>query len=292
MFDTVVVGIDGRFGGRDSLALARQLADEGADLVLAHVYSEMPVHLRGLSPALAAERERSEQTLEAARAEAGIDVRLCSVGSPSVGRGLHELAERVGADLMVIGSSSRGLAGRVLLSDHTRASLNGAPCAIAVAPTNYAEQNEAWSTIGVGYDESQESEHALAVARELARRCGARVSACEVVSIPALALGGDSAIGAQIHDLVKQAQERLAEQLHDVEIHATYGTAGEELALFAASIDLLVVGSRGYGPVGRLVHGSTLLRLTHQTRCPLLVLPRAASSDHAVGPDSHRETPG
>ena len=136
MFDNVVVGIDGRFGGRDALALARQLADEGADLVLAHVYSEMPVPLRGLSPALAAERERSEQTLEAARAEVGIDVRLCSVGSPSVGRGLHEFAERVGADLMVVGSSSRGLAGRVLLSDHARASLNGAPCAIAVAPTS------------------------------------------------------------------------------------------------------------------------------------------------------------
>jgi len=46
--------------------------------------------------------------------------------------------------------------------------------------------------------------------------------------------------------------------------------------MFSASVDLLVVGSRGYGPLGRLVHGSTSHRLARLARCPLLVLPRAA----------------
>jgi nucleotide-binding universal stress UspA family protein len=61
-----------------------------------------------------------------------------------------------------------------------------------------------------------------------------------------------------------------------VEPHAAYGAAVEELTVYSASLDLLVVGSRGYGPFGRLIHGSTCVRLANTTRCPLLVMPRAA----------------
>jgi hypothetical protein len=41
-------------------------------------------------------------------------------------------------------------------------------------------------------------------------------------------------------------------------------------------LDILVVGSRGYGPVRRLVLGSTADYLERHARCSLLVLPRAA----------------
>ncbi len=65
-------------------------------------------------------------------------------------------------------------------------------------------------------------------------------------------------------------------KLDGVEPHAAYGKPAEELAVYSASIDLLVVGSRSYGPFGRLVHGSTAHELTRTARCPLLVLTRAA----------------
>ena len=85
-----------------------------------------------------------------------------------MGRGLHELCEVNGADLLVVGSSRRGLLGRVLIGDDTRAALNGAPCAIAIAPAGYSQQPVAMREIGVGYDGSPESEHAVAVARKVA----------------------------------------------------------------------------------------------------------------------------
>jgi nucleotide-binding universal stress UspA family protein len=47
---------------------------------------------------------------------------------------LHELAELTDADLLVIGSSRRGLLGRALIGGDTRAALNGASCAVAIAP--------------------------------------------------------------------------------------------------------------------------------------------------------------
>jgi nucleotide-binding universal stress UspA family protein len=67
-------------------------------------------------------------------------------------------------------------------------------------------------------------------------------------------------------------------ELPDVEGHAVYGLAGEELAAFGDQVDILVVGSRGYGPVKRLVLGSTSDFLQRHARSSLLVLPRAAAS--------------
>ncbi|HUA71417.1 MAG TPA: universal stress protein, partial [Solirubrobacteraceae bacterium] len=50
-----------------------------------------------------------------------------------------------------------------------------------------------------------------------------------------------------------------------------------ELTLYSASLDLLVIGSRGYGPLGRLVYGGVAQRLARTARCPLLVLTRPAN---------------
>ena len=58
--------------------------------------------------------------------------------------------------------------------------------------------------------------------------------------------------------------------------------------MYSASLDLLIVGSRDYGPIGRLVHGSTSQQLARMARCPLLVLTRSARERD----DSHRRAPG
>ena len=59
---------------------------------------------------------------------------------------------------------------------------------------------------------------------------------------------------------------------------AAYGLTGEELAAFSDEVDLLVVGSRGYGPAKRLVLGSTSDYLERHARCSLLALPRPAGA--------------
>jgi hypothetical protein len=53
---------------------------------------------------------------------------------------------------------------------------------------------------------------------------------------------------------------------------------GEELAAFGEEVDILVVGSRSYGPVRRLVLGSTSTYLERHARCSLLVLPRSTAA--------------
>jgi nucleotide-binding universal stress UspA family protein len=275
MFKQIVVGVDGRAGGRDAVALAELLVAAGGELTLAHIVSG-DAHAHGGGPGYEPpEAERAQALLEAVREEAGVEAHLRWRGSSSVGRGLHELCELIGADLVAVGSSRRGLLGRVFIGDDTSAALNGAPCSIAIAPTNYSRQPGAIREIGVGYDGSPESQRALSVARMLAGASGVKLSALEAVSLPSDAFLGPGAIDNTPGRLLEDARGRIA-ALGDVEPHAAYGQPAEELALYSASLDLLIVGSRGYGPIGRLIHGSTSQQLAHSARCPLLVLTRTA----------------
>jgi nucleotide-binding universal stress UspA family protein len=134
--------------------------------------------------------------------------------------------------------------------------------------------------IGVGYDGWPESEHALGVARELADKRGTKLSAFQAVYFPTAFAGPSWPDESGIEKLVDAARERIA-ALGGVEPHAAFGHPAEELALYSASLDLLVIGSRSYGPIGRLVHGSTAQQLARAARCPLLVLTRAARKAEA-----------
>lgn len=272
MFRHVVVGVDEREGGRDALTLAGRLAASDGTVVISHV--QVPDPFDRADHAVG--RERAEARLKDAAAAAGVDGVFRVVESSSPGRGLHELAEEEQADLLVVGSTRRSLLGRVLVGDDTNAALNGAVCAVAVAPAGYTEAPPGIREVGIGYDGSPESEHALAVARELAAEFGARVSACQAIALPRDPFtGGAAPVDAEtIAELIEEARARIA-ALGNVEPHAAYGFPAEELGLYSASVDLLVVGSRGYGPLGRLMHGSTSRHLARTARSPLLVLPRA-----------------
>jgi nucleotide-binding universal stress UspA family protein len=292
VFNNILVGVDRQSGGRDAIALAKHLLHEEGTLTLAHVYYEnLPAWLASSPESDEAKRARIAELLETASKEAGVNAALRWRESPSVGRGLHELCEAVGADLLVVGSSRRGLVGRVLLRDDTHAALNGAPCAIAIAPAGYAQRPDRIRKIGVAYNGSCESENALAAARTMATETDAKLSAIEVVSLPTYALtGGGATFDGVIEELVDDAKGRIA-SLGGVEPHAVYGDAAEELAAYSSGVDLLIVGSRGYGPVGRLIHGSTSQRLARWARCPLLVLTRAARAAETRAPqEEQRQT--
>jgi nucleotide-binding universal stress UspA family protein len=276
MFKNVLVGVDGRPNGRDAVALAARLLDRDGKLTLAHVYSgELRPSLAIVPDLVGEERKSSQELLEQELLAADVAAQLISIASLSPGRGLHQQAEEQDADLLIVGSCSRGPFGRAMLGDDTRAALNGAPCAVAIAGLGYAQHPSPLTKIGVAYNGSEESQGALAVAQRLAAQTEATVHALEVVSMPSAAYTGimPAAIGETIDVILKDATTRMRE-LPDVEGRAVYGLAGEELAAFSAQVDVLVVGSRGYGPMRRLVLGSTSDYLERHARSSLLVLPR------------------
>ncbi len=277
MFKQIVIGVDEHEGSRDAIALAKHLLARDGGLTLAHVLAHGGHAYRGGAAAHEAVGwARAAHLLERVQEATGVDAHLRWLSSGSVGRGLHELCEEIGADLLVVGSSRRGVLGRVLIGDETRAALGGVPCAIGIAPTNYSHEPVAMREIGVGYNGSPESKYALELARRIAAGTGARLSAFEAVSLSTSRFEARVfRLSDAVDTLVNESLERIR-ALGDVEAHVAYGDAAEELALYSASLDLLIVGSRGYGPIGRLIHGSTSSKLAYMARCPLLVLPRAA----------------
>jgi len=283
MFMQIVVGVDDHEGGRDAIALAKVLARPQSEITLAYVYCGDPRVYQGREkPPVVTDRERTLERIETLRHEVGIDADIRYVGATSPGRGLHELAEHQHADLLVVGSSSRGLVGRVLTGDDTRAALNGAPCAVAIAERGYSEHPTPIAKVGVAYNGSPESKLALECARELTAATRADIVALEVVAIPTYAYTGlmVPTAGGGLDEILADANKRM-EEIDGVSGRAVYGLSGEELAAFGDEVDLLVVGSRSYGPVRRLVIGSTSDYLERHARCALLVLPRAGESEHA-----------
>ena len=286
MFKNAVVGIDGEQGGRDAVALARQLRGPGGRIALAHIYGVGLVLHGGWHHLLSPQREVALERLERERDAASLDAQVVAFVDRSVGRGLHRLAESEVADLLVVGSCRRSLLGRVLLGSDTLFALNGAPCAVAIAPMGYAARPHEISLIGVGYDGSPESERALAAARELARQHGSRIKVRSVVSLQSVPHG--EPVPENWPDLAKQLMDdelRGLRGLEDVEREATVGEPSEELAQFSEDLDVLIVGSRSYGPLGRLVNGSVSNYLAERARCPLVVLPRERHKDARL--DAH-----
>lgn len=280
MFEHVLVGIDGRHGGWDALSLAVRLCPGSRRLTLAHVYPPQAYVWRGSNPGYEPrDRTDAQALLEAVRRQSELDAELRPVESQSVGAGLAELAEAVAADLLVVGSTRHGPLERVLLGDDAQAVLTHARSVVAIAPAGYADQAHPITRIGLGYDGSPESHHALEVARELGGRLGGQLSVFQVTSVPTRAvMAGQAPMGVAVDGLVGSTQRQLSE-LTGLETHVAHGRPGEELSSFSASVDLLIVGSRGQGPLGRLLHGGgTAARLARTTRCPLLVLKRRQPS--------------
>jgi nucleotide-binding universal stress UspA family protein len=68
------------------------------------------------------------------------------------------------------------------------------------------------------------------------------------------------------------------------------GHPAEELVAESGDLDLLVVGSRGFrplrrivfGPLRRIVPGSTSAKALRSAECPVIVLPRRASASVAA----------
>jgi nucleotide-binding universal stress UspA family protein len=52
------------------------------------------------------------------------------------------------------------------------------------------------------------------------------------------------------------------------------GDAAETLvqAVRERGVDLVIIGSRGFGPIGRLMHGSVSTKVSHEVRCACMVV--------------------
>jgi nucleotide-binding universal stress UspA family protein len=280
MFGTVVVGVDGRSGGDDAVALTRSLAGPGDRIIALHAHPDgTPVGELVERDALA--------LLDRADLDDGWERRAVADLSPA--RALQRAAESEGAGLVVIGPSHRSPAGRAVAGDVARSVLHGAPCPVAVASAGTAEHARLIRSIGVGVDDRPASRAALALAVALATERQATLRLLRAVSpptafAPAYAYTYDwTTMLEQDSRAARSDLEELAAGLDvpavvDVEI----GSADERLEALSRGVDLLVVGSRGWGAFRRVVLGSTSDHVVHHASCPVVVVPAPPEAGDAA----------
>lgn len=147
LFETIVVGVDGRQGGRDALRLGRQLAEAGGGQLVA--VRAFPYHYRPAvkgAPAVEEERRATLAALERELSHAGIaSARTHVVGDSSPARALHRIVERERADLLVVGSTHRGRIGRAMAGRAQRA---GRPARRRLAPLGAGPPDPAGQHVG------------------------------------------------------------------------------------------------------------------------------------------------
>lgn len=272
----MVIGYDGTDEGADALALARVLVPEGQGRLVAACVAPLP-HLTRNSPELRGRLEGEARAKLAAIEDERLDTRV--VVSGSAAKGLFELAEAEDADVLVVGSSHHAGLGAIMPGSVARALLQGAPCAVALAPRGYRNGGtDRLRVIGVGYDASPESEAALDGAIELGL---AHKATMRVTTVMPPAIGRDKEISREptlrdrMQTKLHAAVERCPRELRALPQALTGNPITQLRQELERGVDVLVLGSRGYGPFMRVMAGSVADELMRSAPCPVLVFPRA-----------------
>jgi nucleotide-binding universal stress UspA family protein len=270
----IVTGYEDTPGGHDALVLGAQLSRlTGLGAVVATVY---PADARGLAAVAKDPRwiPRAQKVARArfARARAIVgegwgetEPVFAALGPGSVALVLTEYADEVGAAVLVVGSTGHGLLGRLAPGRTVQRLLPMARCPVAIAPRGYRHTlSTGMTVVTVAYDGSPESDRAAAVAVHLASRTGAALRFVTVAETD------DEITAAQaiVHKGIASAPVEV-DALADVVV----GPVARVLADLPERTDVLVVGSRGYRMMRRVLLGGVAGVLVRTARYPVVVVP-------------------
>jgi len=282
----VVAGYVPDSNGADALALAAVLAR--VNRLPLQVVSVVTARSNEQVSDEVAARIREEVAGQLAGPEGPAEFELSVEVSRSPAKHLYEAAERTGASTIVIGpakaKSRLWRSGKVVNS-----LLEGAPCAVAVAPAGYAARApEKFERVAVAFNRSDEAAAATAEAERLALASGATLTLVSVAEPVPPGYGAVvAALTASEWESKEEKEKRAAldaavAELRErnerggllVEGELLGGVPGDKLAEASGRFDVFVIGSREYGPIRRTLVGSTSRALVSRSACPVLVTPR------------------
>jgi nucleotide-binding universal stress UspA family protein len=285
----IIIGFDKSEQSLDAVALGCALADAiHAKLVIANVY----FHDRFYDTYTYGdfEREAKAEGAELLRQAVGLvgerAVETVVIGASTTTRGLHDLAMARDATMIVVGSTRRSTIGRAIPGTTARHLLSGGPCAVAVAPRGMANAAPRIDKVGVAFNGSPESRHALRIAGDIAKASHATIRLIRAVMPTLPPVGAPYAITtgdqtfSQNHK--ERAERECSQAIESLPVECRDGMdveVGDGIVVLrshAQDVDLMVCGSRGYGRGRQVLLGSTSAGLVDHAECPVLVVPRGA----------------
>lgn len=291
---TILIGVNDSESSEDAVALGRRLAEATSGRVVvacAFPYSDMPSRAANLTyrDALKTNALRTAGRMSELLSNLPTDrIQTTAIANPSPPHALHDIATAENASIVVLGSTHTGRAGRVMPGSTAERLLHGAPCAVAVVPEGYRERTHpSINQIGVAYNGTAEAKAAVDAAAEAAAALGAELTVIGVIE--AEIYGAPAMTGGPSYNLLREDIEAavrtdlevtvagLPEGVRAV-VACLEGDPAERLIAASEKLDLLVTGSRGYGPLRAVLAGGVSGRVIRGAHCPVIVLPRGVEA--------------
>jgi len=239
---------------------------------------------------LALQRTAAQDTLDRARQIIGADTdaEYLIESARSVTDGLLTVSERVGAGLVVLGSGTSGVPGRVSLGSIAQRILHSLDTPVCFAPEGFAVAPDARITrITVGFGRADADSGLLTAALDRATQFGIPLRvACFAVRSSTVQLG---TIETSAEDLVVgEWADRVRAQIRDaaatagadpesLDIVVVAGTGWEETiaTLPWGPTDLLAIGAKT-SAISRFLLGSHAAKIVKHSPVPVLTVARAS----------------
>jgi nucleotide-binding universal stress UspA family protein len=285
----IIAGIEDSLRGQDAVALAGEIAVTSRAEVLAvcaYPYDDAPA--AHYNPTMRAPlHEAAEETL----------LRICTplstmtrvhrraVADVAPARALLAAAAETDAALIVVGSSHAGFSGHVLPGTTGAHLLDGAPCPIAIAPQGHRlRPHRSEGRVTVAYDGSATAHAALRAGAQLAKAAGRSLRVVSVfdpdvtappwLHVPA----GYVRVPEDAHDAAREELNRVVAATPGAEAAFLVGDPAIELARESEFAEMLVIGSRNYGPAPAVLLGTVSGRVMETAACPVLVVPHGVDT--------------
>ena len=179
------------------------------------------------------------------------------------------------AELIVIGSSHGEFTGRLRPGSTAWRLLQGAPCAVALAPQGHRLRPQyRFNRVTAAFDGSPGGYAALSTAARIADAMEQRLRVVRVFETDAAAppwlpdAPGFLRLAQDAERAARSALERAVTGHPGAEVAFLAGDPARELARESEISDLLVIGSRSYGPDGVVVLGGVERRRPAHGRLP------------------------
>lgn len=256
-YRTILIGTDGSDTAfRAQRAAARFAKLVGGKLMIASAYR--PEQNDRLV------EEMLGYAAEAARRE-GIEVDTAMAeGQPA--SVMKRLAERAGADLIVVGSVGMGRARRFRLGAIAEETAHEAPCDVLIVRTTATEEGweppeRLYPRILVGTDGSPTASEAVRKAYDLGMMLG--------IGVTLVYVAGDPLVGSIVLERTKKSRPRAL----GVQERLVKGEPAEKICEVAGAegVGLVVVGNKGMAGTRRYLLGSVPSQVAHRAPTDVLV---------------------
>ena len=292
MASRVVIGYDGSEASEDAVAFGLTWCRSTGDVpVIATVYpEEHPLGAGHVDVEWATYvREQAESIQDEARVKVGDAALYRSIASTSAAHGLADLADDLEAVVVIVGTTQETGLTRALLGSSTERLLHGATAPVTVVPSGWRHSApDRISSIGVAYVDTRDAREALRMSVRVALRIPARLTLYSVLGQSSerysylVGRTDEQAVLDKARNSFRKALEFAAAGVPselETRTELLEGSVVEALAaLDTDDVDVLVCGSRGYGPARRVLLGGVSSRLIRRARLPVVVVPRATTA--------------